>query len=72
MDNLLNIDMVRKVIDSNVEPYDIYKAVGVQALTIKRLRSGASDLENLPLRTLLALQKAYVIYFERIERTAKI
>ncbi|GAQ19555.1 DNA-binding protein [Oceanobacillus picturae] len=58
---------IRKLLESNITGYKIFKETGIQESTISRLRSGKKELGSLALDTALKLHAFYEAHTDDIK-----
>ncbi|MFD2628772.1 helix-turn-helix domain-containing protein [Oceanobacillus kapialis] len=58
---------IRKLLESNITGYKIFKETGIQESTISRLRSGKKEIGSIALDTALKLHAFYEDYKEEIK-----
>lgn len=60
------IEIVKKLMDSDISATEIEKATGVDASSIRRIRRGERKLENLSFEKGVALYEYAKVYFDKL------
>ncbi|WP_424474847.1 helix-turn-helix domain-containing protein [Oceanobacillus kimchii] len=58
---------IRKLLESSITGYKIYKETGIQESTISRLRKGKMELGSITLDTALKLHSFYEVHKDEIK-----
>lgn len=65
--NIIDINKIKELIESDISSYEIEKITGVSRVTLSKYRSGSADIMNMSLQKALELNK----FWEEYQMTTK-